>query len=66
MTHSLKKEKPQDQNSGVFLTKKIWLLHDQRVPFEVILSTLREKFNLKRVSDEGDKMTIILTQKDNG
>ena len=66
MENSFDEKKPQDRNSGTFLTKKIWLLYDQRESFGVILDALREKFNLKIVSDEDDKITIILTQKNNG
>ena len=66
MTNSLNEKKLQDRNSGIFLTKKIWLLYDQRESFEIILDALREKYNIKIVSDEDDKITIILTQKNNG
>ena len=66
MTNSFNEKKLQDRNSGTFLTKNIWLLYDQRETFEVILDALREKFNLKIVSDEDDKITIILTQRNNG
>jgi len=66
MSELIKEIRPQDQNSGTFLTKEIWLLYDQRESFGVILDALREKFNLKIISDEGDKITIILTKKNNG
>jgi len=66
MTNSFNEKKLQDRNSETFLTKNIWLLYDQRETFEVILDALREKFNLKIVSDEDDKITIILTQRNNG
>lgn len=63
MTNSLNAKKPQDRNSGVFLTKKIWLFYDQKKGFEVILDALREKFNLLIVNEKDDEVTIILTQK---
>jgi len=66
MSELIKEIRPQDQNSGTFLTKEIWLLYDQRESFGVILDALREKFDLKIISDEGDKITIILTKKNNG
>jgi len=66
MSELIKEIRSQDQNSGTFLTKEIWLLYDQRESFGVILDALREKFDLKIISDEGDKITIILTKKNNG
>lgn len=66
MENSVNNNKLQNRKPKSFLTKEIWLLYDQRQSFEVILDTLREKYKIKLVSDNDDKVTIILTQKNNG
>jgi len=65
MDNSFNVRKPQELDNNIFLAQEILILYNQRLGLNAVLNALREKYNLKVVSDEDDKITIILTQKNN-
>ena len=65
MDNSFNVRKPQELDNNIFLAQEILILYNQRLGPNAVLNALREKYNLKVVSDEDNKIIIILTQKNN-